>query len=418
MVEIIQAGCGNVGSEALRIAEENPDLDIKHKTILVGDLKKSRPKTDATFVDNPEKIPMQADVFVDLLPGTQMDLAYKLINYALRSGIPVVSANKGLIATHGPELHRTAKDHHTRLLYGAAVGGGIDILSRLRNSHQADSIDSISGIMNGTSNFMLTKMAKGMSYDEVLKEAQEKGYAEADPTFDVSGKDAAQKLAILASKLSGGFVDFEKIPTEGIEHLQQVDFEIADKFGYVIKPVASYKNTASGIEVSVGPVLLPKSHPLANVNDAVNAFNYHAQHAGDALLTGEGAGGAPTASTVLSDVLALANGQSEYLGHQDVTFANTSANTDDTSVQGYVRTLSKDAPGTMQEITGVFAKFGINIADIIQSRKYKTESGSTPDFFLLDPTPRRRLTGALEKLALTDAVQTIPYFLRIEGGSK
>jgi homoserine dehydrogenase len=416
-VKAIIAGYGVVGGEVIDRLEGQPSLGVQVSKVLVKDATKQRSIAPVRIITSPEEIGKNPyDLLVDLLPGTEVNLAYALAVNALSKGIPVVSANKALIATHGPKLHALAAQNKTQLLYGAAVGGGIDILGRLRNSHRADTIDSVDGIMNGTSNFIQTRMSEGMSYEQALKIAQEKGFAEADPTSDVSGKDAAYKLAILASKLAGGFVNVNDIALEGIDHLQPVDFEVAKEFGYVIKSLASYKMLPSGIEVKVGPALLPIRHQLGTTDNELNAFFYHTQQAGDFLLEGKGAGGKATASAVLSDIVSIQQGQTETWGDRIINHADT----DNALVHGYLRCLSRDVPGTLHEITGVLKRHGINIGEFRQSRKYDTkhdEAGDlTPDFFLVDHASQKQLKAALKELAATDVIHGKPYFLRIEGG--
>ena len=409
MTKLVMAGCGTVGS-AVANWIINSGTGISLEKVLIKDDTKER-SVRANFTLLPEELfEDEADILVEVIGGTT--LAYHIDKRALQRGTHVVTANKALIATHGRELHQIAQENGVSLLYEAAVAGSIPIMNVFRNSLQGDQINFLEGILNGTSNFMLTRMAEGMDYQQALSLAQERGFAEADPSFDVSGKDAAQKLAILASKLSGRFVDYERIPTEGIDHLQNVDFEITKSSGYVIKSVGHYSDHGKkGIEVWVRPVLLPANHPFAQVNEEVNAVMYHGDLSGSQIIIGKGAGGNPTASAVISDIVSIQNGHSETLAQEEANYVAEGQFV----AEGYLRCLSRDVPGTLEKIAGILGRHRINIAEVTQKRKYQ-QGDLTPDAFLVDKTSIDVLDKAMEEIASSGVVEGKPYFLRIQGG--
>ena len=250
---------------------------------------------------NDDEVKIVAEVMGGLHP------AYEFTRRCLEAGKSVCTSNKELVAEHGAELIQIAKDHQVNYLFEASVGGGIPIIRPLNSSLTADVIVEISGILNGTTNYMLTKMSReGLNYDDVLKEAQAKGYAEKDPTADIEGYDACRKIAILTSLVCGQQVDFEDIHTEGITHISATDIKYAKAMGRAIKLLATSKKTDGGYVAMVAPFLLPKEHPLYNVNGVFNAIFVHGNVLGDAMFYGSGAGKLPTASAVVADVVEMA----------------------------------------------------------------------------------------------------------------
>lgn len=252
------------------------------------------------------------DIVVEVLGG--IEPAYTFVKRSLEAGKNVVTSNKALVAAHGTELLEIAKKKNRNFLFEASVGGGIPIIRPLNTSLTADEIEEITGILNGTTNYMLTKMfCEGADYNEVLKEAQDNGFAERNPKADVEGDDACRKIAILSSVVSGHPVDFEDIYTEGITKITSEDMEYAKEMKYVIKLLASMKRDGKKIDAIVAPFLLPQKHPLASVNGVFNAIFVHGNALGDAMFYGSGAGKMPTASAVSADIVDAAKHRNRNL---------------------------------------------------------------------------------------------------------
>ena len=313
VVNIGLLGSGTVGSGVIKVLEMNQrqitervGAQIKLKTVLVRDTGKQRPQlanyqvtADINDIINDPEI----DVVVELMGGLHPAREYML--QAMEAGKNVVTANKDVVAQFGKDMFAMAEKHDVDFLFEASVGGGIPIITPLKQSLTANRITEIMGIVNGTTNYMLTKMTEGGStYDDVLKEAQEKGYAEANPSADVDGLDAARKAAILASLAFNTRVELKDVSVEGITKITPDDIDYAKNLGYVVKLLAVGKDSAeNGVDVRVHPVFLPKSHPLASVNGVFNAIYVRGNAIGEAMFYGQGAGSLPTASAVVSDII-------------------------------------------------------------------------------------------------------------------
>ncbi|MBE5959709.1 MAG: homoserine dehydrogenase [Lachnospiraceae bacterium] len=310
MVNIAILGCGTVGSGVFEIINTNQEIvnfkagkELKIKYVL--DLRDfpGSPIQDVlvrdinTIVEDPE-----VEVVVEAMGGVEP--AYTYVKSALLAGKSVCTSNKELVAKHGAELLRIAAEHNRNFLFEASVGGGIPIIRPLNQHLTADKICEITGILNGTTNYILTKMYKeGLDFNTVLKEAQDLGYAEKDPTADIEGFDACRKIAILASLANGKSVDFEDVYTEGITKITDIDFKYADKMGRSIKLLGKCKLEDDGIVVSVSPRLLAPEHPLFHVSGVVNGVLVRGNVVGDLVFIGSGAGKLPTASAIVSDVV-------------------------------------------------------------------------------------------------------------------
>ena len=312
-MKIAVMGYGTIGSgvvDVLRINKEKitkragEPVDVKY----ILDLREfpGDPLEDAivhdyqTIVNDPE-----IGIVVETMGGVEP--AYTFVKAMLEAGKQVATSNKNLVAAKGAELIKIARDHNVNFQFEASVGGGIPIIRPLNKCLTADEIEEITGILNGTTNYMLTKMAEeGADFDEVLKDAQEKGYAEKDPTADIEGHDPCRKIAILTSLVCGRQVDFEDIHTEGITHISATDIKYAKAMGRAIKLLATSKKTDGGYVAMVAPFLLPKEHPLYNVNGVFNAIFVRGNVLGDAMFYGSGAGKLPTASAVVADVVEMA----------------------------------------------------------------------------------------------------------------
>lgn len=310
MVNIAVMGYGTVGSGVVEVINTNGDIinqraanEINVKYVLdlrdfPGDPIQEKIVHDVDIIINDPEI----KIVVEVMGGVEP--AYTFVKRCLEAGKSVVTSNKALVAKHGAELLSVARDRELNFLFEASVGGGIPIIRALNSSLTADKIEEITGILNGTTNYMLTKMFyEGADYAEVLKEAQDNGFAEADPTADVEGYDACRKIAILSSLISGQQVDFEDIYTEGISEITKEDMMYAKKMGMTIKLLASSKRHGDHLHAIVAPALLGKDHPLYNVNGVFNAVFVTGNMLGDAMFYGSGAGKLPTASAVVADVV-------------------------------------------------------------------------------------------------------------------
>lgn len=310
MVNVAVLGYGVVGSGVVEVIKKNrvsigkrAGEEISVKKIL--DIRDFSDSPDRELLTkNPNEIfeDESISIVVETIGG--INAAYEFTKRAFMSGKHVVSSNKELVATHGPELLKLARDNGVNYLFEASVGGGIPIIRPLNQCLAANEIDGITGILNGTTNFILTKMKRdGKSFKEALKIAQENGYAEADPTADIEGHDACRKIAILSSIAYGEFVDYKKIYTEGITNITLTDMEYADKIDSVIKLIAMSKRMGNKIFARVSPLIISKSHALANVENEFNAIEVKGNAIGNAMFYGRGAGKLPTASAVVADVI-------------------------------------------------------------------------------------------------------------------
>lgn len=313
MIKIAVMGYGTIGSGVVKVIETNQESickkigeGIEVKYILdvrdfEGDPIQKKVVHDYQVIAQDPEIA----IVVETMGGVEP--AYTFVKAMLLAGKSVTTSNKALVAVHGSDLVATAKDKNVNFMFEASVGGGIPIIRALNSCLTADQIEEISGIMNGTTNYMLTKMTQdGSGFEEVLKEAQEKGYAEKDPTADIEGYDACRKIAILTSLIAAQQVDFEDVHTEGITRISATDILYAKKMGRMIKLLATSRQVGDTYTVIVAPFLLPKEHPLYNVNGVFNAIFVRGNMLGDAMFYGSGAGSLPTASAVVADVVELA----------------------------------------------------------------------------------------------------------------
>jgi homoserine dehydrogenase len=348
---------------------EKTGLDLELVKVAVRDIDKDRvfPRDYTTHrleevVDHPD-----VNLVVELMGG--LEPARSLILRALQAGKPVVTANKELVAADGPALFDTAAAKGVSLLFEAAVGGGIPLIRPLMESLAGEQLTRVLGIVNGTTNYILTAMDEGgTSYEAALAEAQRLGFAEADPTADVSGADAAAKATILAGLAFGVWVGQAQVHREGIERLDRSDLAFARQLGYVIKLVAAADRNSAGVSVRVHPTLVPREHPLAAIRGATNAVFVEGPAIGQLLFSGPGAGGEPTATAVLGDVIDAAR---ELLAGVQVAPRirfNERAVSDITAnkTRWYIRLEVADAPGVLAAIAGVFGGAGVSIASVWQ----------------------------------------------------
>lgn len=313
MIKIAILGYGTIGSGVVEVLDTNKESiakragdEIEVKYILdlrdfPGDPMADKVVHDYDIIANDEEV----QVVVEAMGGVEP--AYTFVKKALLAGKNVTTSNKALVAKHGAELLALAKERDINFLFEASVGGGIPIIRPLNSSLTGDEIEEITGILNGTTNYMLSKMTfEGLEFDDVLKDAQSRGYAEADPTADIEGYDACRKIAILTSLVCGHQVDFEEIYTEGITKISATDIKYAKAMGRVIKLLATSKKAGDSYYAMVAPFMLSQQHPLFSVNNVFNAIFVHGNVLGDAMFYGSGAGKLPTASAVVSDIVDIA----------------------------------------------------------------------------------------------------------------
>ena len=334
----------------------------------------------------------------------------------MKAGKHVVTANKDVVAQFGKDMFEAAEEYHTGFRFEASVGGGIPIVTPIKECLTANRLTEIMGIVNGTTNYVLTKMTRmGSDYASALKEAQEKGYAEADPSADVEGLDAARKAAILASLAFNTRVGLSDVSVEGITKITPEDIDYARKLGYVVKLLAIAKDSLSqGIDVRVHPVFLRESHPLAAVNDVFNAIFVKGNAIGEAMFYGQGAGALPTASAVIADIVALARQITKGVGDEIgcTCFAHKSfCRLDDTISDYYLRLLVADEPGVLGTIATVFGTYGVSLKSVIQTRYV----GDKAEIVVITHRVQHRKMREAEQ-ALTDlsVVERISNVIRVD----
>ncbi|MGH9285397.1 MAG: homoserine dehydrogenase, partial [Acidimicrobiales bacterium] len=413
---------GHVGSALVQLLTEQGDaiteragLRIELAKVAVRDLAKARSVDVAPGVLTGDALAVVRDpgieVVVEVIGG--VDPAGKLILDALSAGKPVVTANKELVATHGAELFDAARDAGVDLLFEAAVGGGIPVIRPLRESLAGERISRVMGIVNGTTNYILTRMGEaGTAYSEALAEAQRLGYAESDPSADVEGYDAAAKAAILASVAFGARVVAADVHREGITAVTASDIAFAARRGYVIKLLAVAEQAGGAVAVRVHPALVPVTHPLAAVRDAFNAVFIEGEAVGELMLYGRGAGGRPTASAVLGDLIDAAhNLRSGGAGRTAALAPVAIRPVDDLMSQYYLSFEVEDRAGVAHAVFGVTAEHRVSIESMTQEGL-----GDEARLVLITHTTRERdMQAVVEGLRQLDAVHRIGSLLRVVG---
>lgn len=361
------------------------------------------------------------DVVVELIGGTT--IARELVQKAVSNGKHVVTANKALIAEFGNELFAEAKRNGVTISYEAAVAGGIPIVRTLREGLAANRIEWLAGIINGTGNFILTEMRdKKREFADVLKEAQELGYAEADPTFDVEGIDAAHKLVILSSIAFGTPLQFSEVFAEGISEIQPEDVAYALELGYQIKHLGITRNRPNkGIELRVHPTLVPKSQMIANVDGVMNAVLVKGDAVGPTLYYGAGAGAEPTASAVVSDIVSVARsvGNNESPAVPALGFSQghlcdfTILPIEETETAYYIRMTASDKPGVLSQVTQILSDAGISIEALIQ-KESKPGELQVPVILLTNRAIEKQITAAIQKIEALDTIEGKVTRIRVE----
>ncbi|MBV9470245.1 MAG: homoserine dehydrogenase [Abitibacteriaceae bacterium] len=419
-------GLGTVGGGTLQLLQRNAKLiqrrtgcEIGVTAIVVKNLEKARPLAfDAALLSNdPDAILNDPSIHIvaELIGGVAPARDYVL--RAIAAGKSVVTANKELIAKHGAEIMAAADQAGVDFRFEGSVGGGIPLIKPLRESLAGNHVRQLMGIVNGTTNFILTKMTReGRDFEEVLAQAQALGYAEADPSADVDGYDTMYKLAILAGIAFGAPVSIQDIYREGIRHVHARDIEYARELGYVIKLVALARQDPDGeIELRVHPALLPTEHPLANVNDVFNAVFIQGDAVGDVMFYGRGAGSDPTGSAVVGDIIEVARnlcrGKSGQLA-SEAAHPLRIKDFADVETRFCVRMQVADRPGMMAQIATVFGEKGVSIESIVQ----KKSDGETAEIFWMSHrTTQRAMARSLNEFNRLDAVRDVASVIRVEG---
>lgn len=368
-----------------------------------------------SIVNNPE-----VDIVVELIGGT--DLARQLVMQAIENGKHVVTANKALIALHGNEIFAAAQSKGVTVAFEAAVAGGIPIIKAIREGLAGNQIEWLAGIINGTGNFILSEMRdKGRDFSSVLKEAQALGYAEADPTFDVEGIDAAHKLTILASIAFGVPLQFEKVYTQGISSIQGIDVEYASELGYRIKHLGIAKRNSQGLEMRVHPTLVPHRRLLANVDGVMNAVLVQADAVGPTLYYGPGAGAEPTASAVVADLVDVVRALTSdpenrvpHLAFQPAAIADIPVLTmPEVETAFYLRMQVVDQTGVLADITQIFSDHNISIEAVVQKDR-KHAQDSVPLIILTHRVLESNMMIALEKIEALNTISEQVVSIRLE----
>lgn len=422
-------GFGTVGTGVWETLKQNFDLisqrsgvETEIVSIAVRDISKPRPEgtpTDKFTTDWQEVINNpKVDIVVELIGGTTT--AFDIVSTAIRAKKPVVSGNKALLAERGTELFALSREFNTPIHFEAAVAGGIPIIKAVQDSFVGNRIESMAGIINGTSNYILERMTDaGLGYEEALKEAQELGYAEADPTLDVNGWDAAHK-AILLTTLSYGFiVDPKKVYVRGIEMVREIDINFAKRLGFVVKLLCVVREHENGmVELRAQPSFIPKSHILSSVNGVFNAVAVTGDASGEALFYGRGAGKGPTASSVVADIVEAARGLRHNSGHRGfLPYKDTGKLMDieDTETPYYVRFDVNDEPGVVAKIANILAEAGIGISGTHSPVNADNLDAAFVDMvFQLHSCRFGLLKDTLKKIETLNCVNSRPVVFRIE----
>jgi len=424
-------GLGTVGGGTFNVLNRNADeitrragrgIRITHAAARDYDPKRlpglDRIKvTDDAFavVDNPD-----IQIIVELIGGYEP--ARELVLKAIANGKHVVTANKALIAKHGNEIFAAAQEQGVMVAFEAAVAGGIPIIKAIREGLAANQIMWLAGIINGTGNFILTEMRdKGRDFDDVLKEAQALGYAEADPTFDVEGIDAAHKLTILASIAFGIPLQFEKVYTEGISRITREDVGYAEQFGYRIKHLGFTRRTDQGIEMRVHPTLIPERRLIANVDGVMNAVLVNADAVGPTLYYGAGAGAEPTASAVVADIIDVTRtltvdpkNRVPHLAFQPGSIADMPVlSMEDVATAYYLRMQVTDKPGVMADVARILGDAGISIEAILQ-KEPAPDADKASIILLTHVVQERQMNAAIAKIEALDSIHGAVMRIRLE----
>jgi homoserine dehydrogenase len=420
-------GLGTVGSGAVRLLQQNAEL-IRHRVgvpievsrIAVRDLRRDRGLTlpQGVVTDNPADVvdDPNIDIVVELIGGYEP--AKELILRAIARGKHVVTANKALLAVHGAEIHEAARRASVSIGFEGSVGGGIPVIKALREALAGNRILSIYGIINGTSNYILSKMTdEDRSFADVLGEAQRAGYAEADPTFDVGGIDTAHKLAILVNLAFGAHIRLEDIYTQGITSISPLDIDFGKELNYTVKLLAIAKMHGGQVEARVHPTMVPDEYAIAKVGGVYNAIQIVGDACQDIMLYGRGAGSMPTGSAVVADIMDISRQilmePSRKLPAAEDRPALLLQPMDSITSLYYFRFMALDQPGVLAQISGILGRHSISIAQMIQ--RGRKEGGSVPLVIMTHTARERDIQKALIEIKSLECVTEEPVLIRMEG---
>jgi len=423
-------GCGTVGTGVAKILIENADLirsrvgvalNLRRIADIDLELDRGIQFADGVLINDAYQVvdDPEIDIILEMIGG--QDIAKELMLKAIGNGKPVVTANKALLASQGNAIFKAAAEKGVDLAFEASVGGCMPIIKSLRESLVANHVKSMAGILNGTCNYILSKSTdEGSSFEEALSEAQKKGFAEADPTFDVEGIDTAHKLAILTSLAYGMEINFNDIYIEGISRITPLDIEFAREFGYRIKLLAISKDMGRAVEARVHPTMIPFDNPLASVSGPLNAITIVGDAVGDMMLSGYGAGMMPTASAVVGDTVDIArnlitgtSGRVPLLSYQMYNIREIPVMPiDEISMHYYIRFAALDRPGVLSIISGILGDNGISIRSVHQ--KGRKTKGSVPVVMLTHLATEAAVQKALSEISKLDVVDDRPVLIRIE----
>jgi homoserine dehydrogenase len=426
-VSIGLIGCGTVGAGVVKILRKNAalykkkfELNINIKTYCDRDVhvidrlklsKKSFTSHASDILSDPS-----IEVVIELIGG--LHPAREFILEALKQKKHVITANKAVIAKYGTELFKEAMKQDRNLYFESSVGAGVPIINAITQGLCGNTFNGLYGIINGTSNFILTEMSEQQcSFEQALAKAQQYGYAESNPSLDVNGMDAANKLAILVRLSIGKIVDLQHIHTEGITHISSEDIACAKDLGLVIKPLAIAKKINGALELRVNPTMISEDHPLASVNGVFNAVFLNTDPLGDLLIYGQGAGQMAAASGVVSDLInlltkghAVARSQMKIISHEDRSIRLRKIGEVETKF--YIRFMALDRPGVLSKISGILGKHGISIASMKQ--KIQKKYSAVPVVMLTHRAKEKKLRLALDKITKLSVVRSKPVAIRME----
>lgn len=423
-LRIALAGLGTVGTGVIRLIEENGAMITQRagRPIVVTAISARDRNRDRgidlnsySWCDQTEDLAARDDVdcVVELIGGSD-GTALELARKSLASGKSFVTANKAMIAHHGMELAKAAETANLSLRYEAAVAGGIPVIKGLRDGASANRIERVYGILNGTCNYILTAMEKhGHAFDDVLKEAQEIGYAEADPSFDIDGVDAAHKLAILAALSFGKALDFGGVEIDGIRHIMAADIGQAKALGYRIRLLGMARIDDGKLFQRVNPYLVPESHPLAHIEGSTNAVVAEGNFSGRLMFQGAGAGEGPTASAVVADLIDIARGDAGtvFAAPASKMEACERAESGNRIGKSYVRFIVADKPGVLAEITAAMRDANVSIESLIQTAK--TDEGSVLISMVTHDSRERNVSESLAALSSSTSLQAAPVVMHL-----
>ena len=406
-------GAGNIGSAVIERLEnlDNEIVEIDLKSVLVSDISKERTFNNDVVTDNFEDIlnDDSIDLVIEVLGGVEPGKDY--IKALLSNGKAVITANKDIIADCGNELVQLAQENNTCLYFEAAVAAGIPVLKPLIESLRGEDLSRVTGIINGTSNYILTSMEEGSTYEDALSTAQELGYAEPDPTNDVEGIDAMYKAMILSLICFGATPDKDNVHTEGISTITKEDFDWASRLNKTIKLVALIDTEDGGFNARVHPVLIDTKHPLAAIRGALNAVVVEGENVNQLVFSGPGAGAAPTASAVIGDVLSachqLSSNQSNWYPLRSQK--NDNKNFDDVFSSWFIRLSVTDEPGVLASIAGTFSENNVSIESVIQEGR-----GEQAELVLVThEAPEKDMQNSIKQISSLDSVTSVTSTLRV-----